>query len=166
MSAIVTPLRRLWPRRVRTRLAVLYATLFLLAGAALLGLTYALLAGSLPATAGPAKTSAVGRPQQLAICKSLSAPGKPPPPPGIIQKCKAAFEAGAQAGSANQRDSTLSTMLDVSLIGLAVTALASGWLGWFVSGRVLRPIRSITEAAQRASELQLGERLSLAGPRR
>jgi signal transduction histidine kinase len=164
MSAIGSPLRRLWPRRVRTRLAVLYATLFLLAGAALLGLTYALLASSLPATANPGKTLAEGHPQQVAICRSKSLTGEPPTPPALQQKCKAAFEAGARAGSANQRDNTLSTMLDVSLIGLAVTTLASGWLGWFVSGRVLRPVRSITEAARRASELQLGERLSLAGP--
>ena len=48
--------RRLWPRRMRARLAVLYAVLFLLAGAALLALTYALVAHVLlPAPATPLK---------------------------------------------------------------------------------------------------------------
>src|SRR5260370_13163970 len=41
--------------------------------------------------------------------------------------------------------------------------IASGFLGWFVSGRVLRPIRAIPESARRASDEQLGERLALAG---
>ncbi len=36
--------RRFWPQKVRTRLAVLYAGLFLVSGSALLGLTYGLVA--------------------------------------------------------------------------------------------------------------------------
>ncbi len=159
----MTALRRVWPRRVRTRLALLYALLFLLAGTALLILTYALLASRLPAPANQGKAFMGGHRQLLALCKQQAKPGFPIQP-AQIQKCKLAFEAGARAGSADQRSSTLSTMLDVSLIGLAITTLASGWLGWFVSGRVLRPVRAITEAAQRASELQLGERLALTGP--
>ena len=42
--------------------------------------------------------------------------------------------------------------------------VASGGLGWFMSGRVLRPVRVITETARRASEQHLGERLALTGP--
>ena len=41
---------RIWPQKVRTRLALLYAVLFLVSGSALLGLTYGLVAASLPAT--------------------------------------------------------------------------------------------------------------------
>jgi len=44
-------------------------------------------------------------------------------------------------------------------------AVASGGLGWIVSGRVLRPVRTITETAKRASEQHLGERLALNGPK-
>jgi signal transduction histidine kinase len=43
--------------------------------------------------------------------------------------------------------------------------VASGALGWFVSGRVLRPVRVITETARRASDQHLGERLALTGAR-
>jgi signal transduction histidine kinase len=42
---------------------------------------------------------------------------------------------------------------------------ASGGLGWYMSGRVLRPVRVITETARRASEQHLGERLALTGAR-
>ena len=50
------------------------------------------------------------------------------------------------------------------MIALGVLAIASIGLGWLVSGRALRPVRSITEAARRASELRLGQRLALTGP--
>lgn len=43
-------IRRFWPQKVRTRLTLLYATLFFAAGSALLGLTYGLVASSLPTT--------------------------------------------------------------------------------------------------------------------
>ena len=48
---------------------------------------------------------------------------------------------------------------------LGLITVASGGLGWFMSGRMLRPVRVITETARRASEQHLGERLALPGPR-
>jgi signal transduction histidine kinase len=38
-------------------------------------------------------------------------------------------------------------------------------LGWIVAGRVLRPLRTITDTTQQLSEANLHERLALAGPR-
>jgi len=43
-------------------------------------------------------------------------------------------------------------------------AVLSGALGWFVSGRVLRPISEITETARRVSQESLHERIALEGP--
>lgn len=157
-ARIAAAARRVWPRRVRARLALLYAVLFLLAGSALLALTYGLLASRLPKP--PPAVKQATSPQLLALCKQ----GGKLAAPQVLEKCKSAFAAGARAGSQNQRDRTLTTLLDASLIGLGVATLASAGLGWLVSGRVLRPVRSITETARRASELQLGERLALAGP--
>jgi signal transduction histidine kinase len=152
-------MRRWWPQRVRTRLALLYAGLFLLAGSALLALTYALLASRLPKPPPAAAQIVSHDPQLQILCKE----GKLVDPK-LIGKCKRAFSAGAQAGAQSQRDRTLTTLLDASLIGLGIATLASAGLGWMVSGRVLAPIRSITDTARRASELQLGERLALEGP--
>jgi signal transduction histidine kinase len=61
------------------------------------------------------------------------------------------------------RDSALDSLLLFSLLGLGVMTVASGGLGWYVSGRVLRPVRAITETARRASDQHLGERLALNG---
>ncbi len=151
--------RRFWPRRIRVRLALLYAVLFLLAGSALLALTYALLASRLPKPPAVGGQIVARDPQLLALCKEGQPEG-----PQVVEECKRAFAAGARAGSHSQRDRTLTTLLDVSLVGLGIATLASAGLGWLVSGRVLRPVRSITQTARRASELQLGERLALAGP--
>ena len=48
VRTLLRPVRRLWPQKVRTRLTLLYAALFFAAGSALLGLTYGLVASSLP----------------------------------------------------------------------------------------------------------------------
>src|SRR5258706_11667797 len=50
MSLLALPrrIRQLWPQKVRTRLTLLYAVLFFAAGSGLLGLTYGLVASSLP----------------------------------------------------------------------------------------------------------------------
>jgi signal transduction histidine kinase len=161
-AGIARAFQRLWPQRVRARLAVLYAALFLLAGSALLTLTYALLASSLPAPASISKSAAVRDVHLTALCKQAKQSGSASA--SLAEKCKLAFAAGARVGSTDQRDHTLATLLDVSLIGLGIATIASAGLGWLVSGRVLKPVRSITETARRASELQLGQRLALAGP--
>ncbi|MCW2896891.1 MAG: hypothetical protein JWO75_6380, partial [Actinomycetia bacterium] len=54
----VRPVRRLWPQKVRTRLTLIYATLFFVAGSSLLGLTYGLVASSLPVHPPAATTAA------------------------------------------------------------------------------------------------------------
>jgi signal transduction histidine kinase len=150
--------RRLWPRRMRTRLAVMYALLFLLAGAALLALTYTLLVSVLlPALPKISKSMTPREARLLGLCKPA------PTSASLAEECKRVIAASG-AGSADQRESTLGALQGASLIGIAVLTIASAGLGWLVSGRALRPVRSITEAARRASELRLGQRLALTGP--
>jgi len=164
-------LRRLWPQKVRLRLTLLYAGLFLLAGGAMLGLTYGLVAASLPTTKPPATNSRYYQTELAKVdaCKAAyKGPGKPPQPrPAAVLECKQAsdYVAGAQAGAQSQRDRALHNLLLYSLLGLGVMTAASGGVGWFVSGRVLRPVQAITDTARRASEQHLGERIGMTGPR-
>jgi len=145
-----------WPQKVRVRLTLLYAALFLVSGSALLGLTYGLVAANLPD-----KPSAAPRFSQQQLAKLSLACKLPHPDPGTVAACKNAFAAGGE--SVRQR--ALTSLLTFSLVGLGVMTAASGGLGWFVSGRVLRPVRAITETARRASDQHLGERLALTGAR-
>ena len=54
--------------------------------------------------------------------------------------------------------------LEFTLAGLGLGTLLAAGLGWAVSGRVLRPLTAVTDAARTASQENLGQRLALAGP--
>jgi signal transduction histidine kinase len=169
VRALLRPVRRLWPQKVRTRLTFLYATLFFAAGLMLLGLTYGLVASSLPARPPAGAKVSSQELNELTQCKlALGAAKGTPFPRPLLADCKQAEEAygaGTAAGLQAQRQRALSDLLAFSLAGLGVMTVASGGLGWFMSGRVLRPVRVITETARRASEQHLGERLALTGAR-
>src|SRR5260370_22463955 len=134
-------MRRLVPQKVRTRLALLYAGLFLISGSALLGLTYGLVAASLPAQSSSSASGAGLSGQQLA--KLAITCQQPNPDLGTVKLCNQAFSAGAKAATVSVRQRALSSLLLFSLLGLGAMTVASGGLGWFVSGRVLRPLRAI-----------------------
>lgn len=155
--AVSGGVRRLWPRRVRTRLAVFYALLFLLAGVVLLGLTYTLAAAVLlPGSASPPKVLAPQERALLGVCKPL------PTAPSLLAKCNHLID--IVGGGPKAHGDALAALRFASAIGLGILAIAAAGLGWLASGRALRPVRSITEAAKRASELRLGQRLALTGP--
>ena len=154
VSAVVGRIR---PRRVRTRLDVFYIILFLLAGAVLLALTYALLASVLLPASPPLPKKLT--PQEAALmilCKPL------PSSRSLLAQCNRLIYRLGPGPAA--REHTLAELRSASLIALGVLASASAALGWLASGRALRPVRSITEAAKQASELRLGQRLALTGP--
>jgi signal transduction histidine kinase len=151
---------------------------FVVAGAALLALTYGLLASRLPADAAVSKAPSARNAKLLAACKQtpvtittksgqiVNSPKQsgPAPSPALLEECKKAFALGARSAASSQRSRALSTLLSASLIGLALITMLSGLLGWFLAGRVLQPIRRMTESARRASELDLSARLALEGP--
>jgi signal transduction histidine kinase len=150
-------------RPVRLRLALLYSGLFLLAGAALLAVTYGLVADTLRSTVPPQKVAAITKSSDPTDRCKASATTL-----AQTEACKrealAAAQLIADAAAQDQRTVALSHLLDVSVAGLAVMALVSAVLGWVMAGRVLRPVHAITAAARRASEENLSERIGLAGP--
>jgi signal transduction histidine kinase len=159
MTATPLPavVRRLWPRRVRTRLAVFYAVLFLLAGIVLLALTYTLAAAVLVPGPGPLPKPLTPQDRALlGLCKP------PPTSPVLLGKCNHLI--GIVGAGPKARGDELSALRIASAIGVGILAMAAAGLGWLASGRALRPVRSITEAAKRASEMRLGQRLALTGP--
>ncbi len=162
----LSSVHRFWPQKVRTRLALGYAALFFVAGAALLGLAYGLVATNLPTSPDPSLTFTAQERSALRQCDNPSAWLPNAPQPGVDCKgVEGAYQAATAAGLQEQRQQTLDKLLRFWVIGLGVTTAASGWLGWYMSGRVLRPVRVITETARRASEQHLGERLALTGPK-
>jgi signal transduction histidine kinase len=155
---------RLKRRTIRLRLTLLYSGLFLLAGAALLGTAYGLVASNLNATQAAAVSAAVSgkQLQPSPWCR----PGNIPAAEQM--KCKQdeqkAIEQAAKATAAQERHDALNRLLYNSLGSLGLMAMISAMLGWIVAGRALRPVHAITAAARRASEANLGERIALTGP--
>jgi signal transduction histidine kinase len=160
VNAVARLARRCIPQRIGPRLTLTFAALFLLAGSALLGLTYGLVDASLHSTGGHGSLTKQQALQVQAKCAANQKDKR-----AIVGCEQKAFAEGIRAGSSDQRSRALDSLLTYSLIGLGLTTLASGAIGYLVARRMLKPVRSITETARRASHEHLGERLALAGPR-
>jgi signal transduction histidine kinase len=125
-------------RTLRFRLTLVYGGLFLLCGTVLLAVTYVLFDRATDVTKGE------GPPIQFPTRRFRD--------PGLIK------------GAAVSQAADLHQLLVSSGIALAILAVVALLLGWFVAGRMLRPLRTITATARRISASNLGERLNLSGP--
>jgi signal transduction histidine kinase len=139
----------------RSRLTLLYASLFALGGAALVLITYLLVARAFH------NTMAVGIPlviqQEIAQCvKGAQDVGA-----GTMRKCTGLYANGVQAGAS----AALTHLLTYSLLSLAGVTLLAVAAGWIAAGRILRPVHRLTAAARAASEQDLSQRIALQGPR-
>jgi len=159
------------PRRtVRLRLTVLYGALFLLSGAALLGITYGLvvhasgdfLYGGIHVVV---KKPNGAKPEVKVGQIEGEGPGGSealPLPPGAKAREKQVEQLTRLASA--QRTHEQHQLLVESAIALALMTVISVGLGWLMAGRVLRPLRTMAAATRRISEDNLHERLALAGP--
>jgi signal transduction histidine kinase len=76
----------------------------------------------------------------------------------------ARLQAEAQAALSREHSGDLHQLLLWSLVALTVMTLASLALGWFVAGRVLLPLRTMTARTRAISGTNLHARLGLTGP--
>jgi signal transduction histidine kinase len=138
-----TAARARWPRRtLRLRLTAWYGGLFLLLGTLLLTVTYGLVVqGFVGNSAGNANCQAPGT-----GCHTIGAQQ-------------------ARAIAVQEHATVLSELVSRSALVLALMTVLSIALGWFIAGRVLRPLRTITATARQISATSLSERLALGGPR-
>ncbi len=165
---------------VRWRLTLLYGGLFLVCGAALLAVTYGLVAGATvtntprgikavvaPAGRGAGAQLSAATPKNHARPTWQQAPGAQLAlPPGVKRVLRSpAGPAVIRFVGSQQRISDLHQLEIESGIALAIMAIISAFLGWVVAGRVLRPLRTITATTQQISEANLHERLAMPGPR-
>jgi signal transduction histidine kinase len=123
----------------RSRLTLLFTVTVMVAGLLMAALTYALMRG---------------RPVVRTVQYERRIPGSDIPPP-----------AGDLSDLLDEaRSAALSELLTRAAVALVVVTLLAATLGWFVAGRVLRPIRSISATAQRLSAENLSERVPVRGP--
>lgn len=153
------------PGGERARLTALYGGLLVLAGAMLIGLINFLVAQGLyttitgavvarlePGAASPAQPFPSPRPSTAS-----ASPGSE-----VFQRAQPSGEISTFTRAAEQ--ATQSQLLTVSLITLAVFAIVSVALAWWMAGRVLRPVGVITRTARKLSGENLHERIALDAP--
>ena len=142
-----------FPWTIRTRLSLLYAGAFFVAGVALIVAIYLYLGVVLDRQfsirlVNDDAPTAEGQ---------VGAPGLPPR--------ELMDEAGRISVMVRQaRLNTLDTMLVVSLVLVGALTILAGIIGWLVAGQALQPLREITATARRVADRSLHERIALAGP--
>ena len=144
----------------RSRLTLVYASLFTLGGGALVFITYLLVADTLHS----ATTTAIPPSIQPVIGKCVVA-AQTRGGASALDQCARLYANGVQAGASAQRSTTLTHLLTYSLLSLAGAALLAAAAGWIIAGRILRPVHRLTAAARAASEQNLSHRIALQGPR-
>ncbi|MET8160194.1 ATP-binding protein [Sphaerisporangium sp. NPDC005289] len=135
---------------LRTRLTILYSGLFFTAGTALLWVTYLLTARALE--------------RELFFGTSTLPPDLPTSPhKPMVFAMKVQRDVLAQVEQGRQQ--VLGDLFQNSAIIMLVGGVLAIVLGHLVADRALRPLRQVTETAERLSESTLHERIALAGPR-
>jgi signal transduction histidine kinase len=150
---------RLPRRTARLRLTLLYGGLFLVCGAALLAITYGLVRASVPNTVATPSNVIHVPPGAHGSDTTRALGHEHKRPPGAKPSADGLLRVADQ-----QKQVDLNHMLVWSAVALALMALVSIGAGWYVAGRVLRPVRTITHTARAISARNLGERLALDGP--
>jgi signal transduction histidine kinase len=154
---------------MRTRLALTFGGLFLLAGAVLLVVNYTLVSTALPSAAsfsqqfvsgegGKTLGEETGKPQ--AGEKKDDAE----PPPEVAAGGSNILTNTVGGAVSGYRDSALRTMVIISGIALVLVGALAALLGWLMADRTLRPVTRITATARRLEAGQMDKRINLEGP--
>src|SRR5262249_54790141 len=120
-----------------------YSSVFVICGAAVLGLTYLLFSQA----AHPAAHLSSGSPVGASGSKLTQA----------VERATTQAIGAVNTQIAFDRQ----VLLVASAIALAVFAVAVAAIGWLLAGRVLRPLSTMSAAARRISASSLHERLAL-----
>ncbi|MGE3961883.1 MAG: sensor histidine kinase [Dehalococcoidia bacterium] len=158
---------------IRFRLTLWYAALFLAAGIALLALVYVLVDRAFPEADPTFIERVASRPgvsdsrdalENLGVLPPRRGVGQPRPDP-IENRVEAILDFVEQ-GRIEAREEALDTLLVQSSLALAAMAVLSVAAGWWIAGRMLRPVADITGTVRRISGERLSDhRVALEGPR-
>ncbi|WP_433248103.1 sensor histidine kinase [Actinomadura nitritigenes] len=138
---------------VRTRLTLVYGSLFLVTSAVLVAVMYVLTARTLDQRL-PERTAVDPRvAAKLRILVSKKDFGQ------VL-----ALKADADRQLAQQKHDVLERLLQTSLLTMVALGVLAVVIGYLVAGRMLRPLNKVTATARRLSESTLHERIALDGP--
>ncbi|MFI6986306.1 sensor histidine kinase [Embleya sp. NPDC050154] len=151
----------------RARLALLYGGMSLVVGTVLLGIVYWFvdqrLSQRLPTAL--ARTVAADSASVYGPAAPITGQAQPAyPAPGMPAQVTLIPPETIRRITTTGQNVTMSQLLTVLGAALLLLAAASILVGWWMSGRVLRPVHGITATARRLSEHNLHERIAMPGP--
>ncbi|MER6577435.1 HAMP domain-containing sensor histidine kinase [Nonomuraea sp. NPDC001023] len=143
---------------LRLRLTLVYGALFLVAGLALLGVTYLLFNQQLAQSFENRFVTTAGTRKNVIFLKQDG-----------VELAGAAAVDWMRQQEEGVREAAATSLLTQGAIALVVVCGTAIWLGWVVAGRVLAPLHLVTETARRIAaapmaERGLHERIALGGP--
>ncbi|WP_440098534.1 sensor histidine kinase [Streptosporangium sp. H16] len=143
---------------LRTRLTLVYGALFLAAGLTLLGVTYLLFNQQLTQSFADRYGGSRGGQKEMVL---INANGHVFTGPAAIR--------WLQRQEEELRTAAVTSLLTQGAVALTVVGAAAAGLGWVVAGRVLAPLRRVTDTARRIAVTTVADhglraRIALRGP--
>lgn len=138
---------------VRLRLTALYSGLFLGAAAIVLGIVYLLLRRMLQDWVA-----------DLEATPPDALPTLPPASPGTTATPMTVERTDVRTAAGELSDAVLRFQWGTSLAAVVALTVLAALSGWWLSGRILRPLQRITPTARRLTLSNLDERINLHGP--
>jgi len=150
---------------IRIRLTLLFAALFVVLAAVLVGTSYAFVAyATTPEAQAQERASALQNAlQSQGYDVEVTPRDQPGQAPGAPAQNDPVGEVIKQI-DAQVRQNVLDDLLSRSLLAFAISAVIAVGLAYWLAGRVLRPIDRVTKAANELSETTLDRRLTHTGP--
>jgi signal transduction histidine kinase len=157
---------------IRFKLTLWYGAMFLLAGGLLLTVTYILVQQGFEPSRQDVRAAVAER---LGISPDQLEPRPPgPATPGMpmipLGSPHGSYDTQMTVGALideiqqEQMQRQLNALLLWSAIAMAIMAVLSLGMGWWLAGRLLRPVHELTALARRLSESTLHERIRLQRP--
>lgn len=164
---------------LRARLTLVLAVVFVIGGALLVVVSTSLANRSIAAASAASAPAAAELQRQLGEILSQASQsqkakqGTTPPPDAkpTVEEQKQSADLKKKLLAVNNeyavatKTDAVGQLVGESAVGVAVMVPLAGLLAWYLAGRSLRPVRSITAAARRTSADRLSERLALSGPK-
>ncbi|MBP0458625.1 HAMP domain-containing sensor histidine kinase [Streptomyces montanisoli] len=146
---------------VRTRIALIYGAVFVVLGAGLLGVVNLLSAASTRDEAA----EIASRADVVPVWSAVPGAGHGIGSPGVVeQRSSRPARVTLFQLTDHVSDAARNELMFWSLVALLAMALFAVVVGWWTAGRVLRPVRAMTEKARGLSEQNLYERIAASGP--
>jgi signal transduction histidine kinase len=147
-------------RTIRVRLTMLYTGLFLITSALLLSLMNLSLGHTLEK-----RVSGIMRPVDPKPRLPVIVPRPDAPPPGVPLPDLPPEAAVFEGEMRTLPSAVLEYQWGATAVTVALLTLVSVLVGWWLAGRILRPLRDITATARHLSLSNLHERIAATGPR-